>query len=322
MLKLLFLLGLFSLLWSSQISSPQQLQEYHLQSGHTVITSPLNLQNQKKSPAIYHFYGHSGYVDTSSLKLLQWEYNKFYTNPDWKYQKLSDKAFLSLSWNAQAIGDIWQQYYFGTVMYTWGWLLFSPYKFLVDAQTFSFVPQNTWFMSDPTLSLRKNQYYERDKGFPSFQNGGKQYVYYLWSDKNWIYRRSSSSRPDEVIVRERKKPDFKLLSFEEIKTYVSSGEPWDLKSYTWEIENKGQLLIAEEFWAPEISYYNNFIYISYKYGNAVFPVDGQTLQLEVNKKTWDGTYGDIYYVLSDKDYYYQLINHYDGSYYTLNRIKK
>ena len=207
-------------------------------------------------------------------------------------------------------------------MYTWGWLLFSPYKFLVDAQTFSFVPQNTWFMSDPTLSLRKNQYYERDKGFPSFQNGGKQYVYYLWSDKNWIYRRSSSSRPDEVIVRERKKPDFKFLSFEEIKTYVSSGEPWDLKSYTWEIENKGQLLIAEEFWAPEISYYNNFIYISYKYGNAVFPVDGQTLQLEVNKKTWDGTYGDIYYVLSDKDYYYQLINHYDGSYYTLNRIKK
>ena len=322
MLKLLFLLGLFSLLWSSQLSSPQQLQEYHLQSGHTVITSPLNLQNQKKSPAMYHFYRLSGYVDTSSLKLLQWEYNEFYTNPDWKYQKLSDKVFLSLSWNAQAIGDIWQQYYFGTVMYTWGWLLFSPYKFLVDAQTFSFVPQNTWFMSDPTLSLRKNQYYERDKGFPFFQNGGKQYVYYLWSDKNWIYRRSSSSRPDEVIVRERKKPDFKLLSFEEIKTYVSSGEPWDLKSYTWEIENKGQLLIAEEFWAPEISYYNNFIYISYKYGNAVFPVDGQTLQLEVNKKTWDGTYGDIYYVLSDKDYYYQLINHYDGSYYTLNRIKK
>ncbi len=322
MLKLLFLLGLFSLLWSSQPSSPQQLQEYHLQSGHTVITSPLNLQNQKKSPAIYHFYRHSGYVDTSSLKLLQWEYNEFYTNPDWKYQKLSDKAFLSLSWNAQAIGDIWQQYYFGTVMYTWGWLLFSPYKFLVDAQTFSFVPQNTWFMSDPTLSLRKNQYYERDKGFPFFQNGGKQYVYYLWSDKNWIYRRSSSSRHDEVIVRERKKPDFKLLSFEEIKTYVSSGEPWDLKSYTWEIENRGQLLIAGEFLDPKISYYNNSIYIRYRYGNAVFPVDGQTLQLEVNKKTWDGTYGDIYYVLSDKDYYYQLINHCDGSYYTLNRIKK
>ena len=271
---------------------------------------------------MYHFYGHSGYVDTSSLKLLQWEYNEFYTNPDWKYQKLSDKAFLSLSWNAQAIGDIWQQYYFGTVMYTWGWLLFSPYKFLVDAQTFSFVPQNTWFMSDPTLSLRKNQYYERDKGFPFFQNGGKQYVYYLWSDKNWIYRRSSSSRPDEVIVRERKKPDFKLLPFEEIKTYVSSGEPWDLKSYTWEIENRGQLLIAGEFLDPKISYYNNSIYIRYRYGNAVFPVDGQTLQLEINKKTWDGTYGDIYYVLSDKDYYYQLINHYDGSYYTLNRIKK
>ena len=322
MLKLLFLLGLFSLLWNSQPSSPQQLQEYHLQSGHTVITSPLNLQNQKKSPAIYHFYGHSGYVDTSSLKLLQWEYNEFYTNPDWKYQKLSDKVFLSLSWNAQAIGDIWQQYYFGTVMYTWGWLLFSPYKFLVDAQTFSFVPQNTWFMSDPTLSLRKNQYYERDKGFPFFQNGGKQYVYYLWSDKNWIYRRSSSSRPDEVIVRERKKPDFKLLPFEEIKTYVSSGEPWDLKSYTWEIENRGQLLIAGEFLDPKISYYNNSIYIRYRYGNAVFPVDGQTLQLEVNEKTWDGTYGDTYYVLSDKDYYYQLIWHYNGSYYTLNRIKK
>jgi len=46
-------------------------------------------------------------------------------------------------------------------------------------------------------------------------------------------------------LREKKQSDFKLLSFPEIKTYETTGQPQDLKVYTGEIYEKNRKLLLE-----------------------------------------------------------------------------
>ena len=158
-----------------------------------------------------------------------------------------------------------------------------------------------------------------------FRNWGKQYRNYIGEDKDWVYRWSN---PDDsyhyALLREKKQSDFKLLSFPEIKNYETTGQPWDLKIYKGKIDTQNRKLLLEDtFWNPELAYYDNHMYVFSNFWAAVFPIDGASMYRDIKKvrerwKDYDTSYG----LLMDKDYYYQMLYHSDGDYYTLNRIKK
>lgn len=68
------------------------------------------------------------------------------------------------------------------------------------------------------------------------------------------------------MIREKKEADFRLLSFPEIKTYVSSGEPRDIKAYTGTIDEKKRKLIGRDFFdEPNLYYHDNKMYFLYYY---------------------------------------------------------
>ena len=84
-----------------------------------------------------------------------------------------------------------------------------------------------------------------------------------------------------------------------------------------------KLLLEDAFWNPELAYYDNHMYVFSNFWAAVFPIDGASMYRDIKKvrerwKDYDTSYG----LLIDKDYYYQMLYHSDGDYYTLNRIKK
>jgi hypothetical protein len=47
-------------------------------------------------------------------------------------------------------------------------------------------------------------------------------------------------------LREKKQSDFKLLSFPEIKTYETTGQPRDLKIYKGKIDKQNRKLLLED----------------------------------------------------------------------------
>jgi hypothetical protein len=47
-------------------------------------------------------------------------------------------------------------------------------------------------------------------------------------------------------LREKKQADFKLLSFVEIKTYETTGQPRDLKIYKGKIDTQNRKLLLED----------------------------------------------------------------------------
>ena len=215
----------------------------------------------------------------------------------------------------QFIADIGEQALSAVALYSDGYLVLPPYKFPVDHQTFSFIPRDergyplTWSAETENKRTQWRVFY---------QNWWRQYTRYLGNDKNWVYRWG-----EYTLIREKKKADFRLLSFPEIKTYVSSGQPRDIKAYTGTIDEKNRKLIGKDFSdEPNLYYHDNKMYFLYYYWNAVFPIDWASMKYEVVPYTTEEWYKSYYTLLSDKDYYYQLIWHYDGDYYTLNRIKK
>ncbi len=221
--------------------------------------------------------------------------------------------------NMKVIGSPWEQYYFNIALYSDGYLVLPPYKFPVDSQTFSFIPRDE---SYKVLTWEEEERFIRKKGREFYRNWGRQYTNYLGSDKDRVYRRGYS-KDWYALIRERKNADFRLLSFPEIKTYVSSGEPRDIKAYTGTIDEKNRKLIGRDpFDQPNLYYHDNKMYFLHYYWNAVFPIDWASMKYKVVPYTTEDWSKRYYTLLSDKDYYYQLINHYDGSYYTLNRIKK
>ena len=221
--------------------------------------------------------------------------------------------------NMKVIGSPWEQYYFNIALYSDGYLVLPPYKFPVDPQTFSFIPRDE---SDKVLTWEEEERFIRKNGREFYRNWGKQKNNYLGSDKDRVYRREYS-KDWYALIRERKKADFRLLSFPEIKTYVSSGEPRDIKAYTGTIDEKSRKLIDKDpFDQPNLYYHDNKMYFLHYYWNAVFPIDWASMKYKVVPYTTEEWSKREYALLSDKDYYYQLIHHYDGDYYTLNRIKK
>ena len=100
--------------------------------------------------------------------------------------------------------------------------------------------------------------------------------------------------------------------------------PRDLKIYKGKIDTQNRKLLLEDtFWNPELAYYDNYIYALSSFWTAIFPIDGASMHREIKKvrerwKDYDTSYG----LLIDRDYYYQMLYHSDGDYYTLNRIKK
>ena len=226
--------------------------------------------------------------------------------------------------NLQFLGFMGEQSADIPLWYSNGCLLAPPYAFPVDKNSFSFAAERVWDSSLPESWPQRDEYI-RTHGRRFFRNWGKQYRNYIGEDKDWVYRWSN---PDDnyhyALLREKKQSDFKLLSFAEIKTYETTGQPRDLKIYKGKIDTQNRKLLLEDtFWNPELAYYDNHIYALSSFWTAIFPIDGASMYRDIKKvrerwKDYDTSYG----LLMDKDYYYQMLYHSDGGYYTLNRIKK
>lgn len=199
-------------------------------------------------------------------------------------------------------GTLWIQAVDWFIWYSNWYLVSFPYKFPVDAKTFV----------EGGL---------RDK----IQNNWLQYHHYIWSDKNYFYTREDY---DTIVIKRTPKSwDFKLLGTGEYWKYVYDKETWleDVSSeFSYDELEKWDGIMGDAFPLTYKSW--NYVYLymwqEYNYWIRRFPVDIETLKEEKFKDTHPiNEYLTTYYVLSDKDYYYQIIEN-ENWYTTFKRIKK
>lgn len=199
-------------------------------------------------------------------------------------------------------GTLWIQAVDWFIWYSNWYLVSFPYKFPVDAKTFV----------EGGL---------RDK----IQNNWLQYHHYIWSDKNYFYTREDY---DTIVIKRTPKSwDFKLLGTGEYWKYVYDKETWleDVSSeFSYDELEKWDGIMGDAFPLTYKSW--NYVYLymwqEYNYWIRRFPIDIETLKEEKFKDTHPiNEYATTYYVLSDKDYYYQIIE--NENWYTIfQRIKK
>ena len=206
------------------------------------------------------------------------------------------------------LNGIWIQAFDGFVWYSNWYLVSFPFKFPVDADTF-------------VASEHDRRY--------KVQNNGLQYHHYIWNDKNYVYTREDYGHI--VIKRIPKASDFKVLDKDEEWRYLYVKDS--------KLENVGHIfdnMYGElEKWEPVMwGYYppvykswdylfmTSWIWWEYYYWIWRFPVDIKTLKEESYKDpTPYSEYMDKYWVLSDKDYYYRIIES-ENWYKIFQRIKK
>lgn len=199
-------------------------------------------------------------------------------------------------------GTLWIQAVDWFIWYSNWYLVSFPYKFPVDAKTFV----------EGGL---------RDK----IQNNWLQYHHYIWSDKNYFYTREDY---DTIVIKRTPKSwDFKQLGTGEYWKYVYDKETWleDVSSeFSYDELEKWDGIMGDAFPLTYKSW--NYVYLymwqEYNYWIRRFPVDIETFKEEKFKDTHPiNEYKTTYYVLSDKDYYYQVIEN-ENWYTTFKRIKK
>lgn len=216
----------------------------------------------------------------------------------------------------QFIGEIGIQDIESLVGYSNGYLVLPPYILEVNKDTFSFIPKRYH------ISWGYNENYAKTGGWQFFINNGKQYTHYLGSDKDWVYRWSDGINTDAyLVIREKRASDFKLLSLDQIKeVYEFEPDLW-IKIHPLWFQKFWKLLCESVAEFPELRYFENRVYVFWLYNNWSFPVNWGSLKRE-EKTIANGEDNVFYSVLSDDNYYYQLIYHREGAYYTLQKIKK
>ena len=207
-------------------------------------------------------------------------------------------------------GILWIQAVDWYIWYSDWYLVFFPYKFPVDAKTFE-----------------KNKWFDLWEGWFRVQNDWLQYHHYIWSDKDYFY--TWEDYDTIVIKRIPKSWDFKVLGTGEYWKYVYDKETWfeDVSNkFSYDEIEDWDYTMGNRY--PPVYKSWNYLYIApwygweYNYWIRRFPVDIKTLKEEEFSNfhpiyEYDATYR----VISDKDYYYQIIEN-ENWYRVFQRIKK
>lgn len=201
--------------------------------------------------------------------------------------------------NYQVIHIYWVQAFDGILGYSPGIFVLTPFTFPVDKETFYlFKPQ-------------KQQ-------STSFINDGKRYKNFIARDKDRLYM-----APNDLvgIARLIPAPDFRILNKDEEKYYTTEDESLELKKVeklpTWD-----QLTVFSEslFWNNEYIGLEQFFFYDEEGEYRSIKVDIETFQqkaiISQDSTIWD------FFLLEDKDAYYQFLYHEDGAYTEIKKIKK
>jgi len=265
-------------------------------------------------------------LDISEVEKDKDSYNRWFYDPsfdaDWRAKYMNpweDKYNLYISlWDENyavskqefpwyvPLNTMWVQAFDWFVGYSDWYLILFPYKFPVEKWSFVSSKQDrryrvlNWW-------VQYHHYIGRDKDY-----------IYLWEDDGYI-----------IIKRIPKESDFKILEKNEEWKWLYDKDTWfeDVTSeFVWNSIFENEESLVNNY--PPVYKNWNYLLVSdgiwWEYYNWIwrFPVDMDTLQVEKFKDpnpVYD--YLDNYYVISDKDYYYQIID--SGNWYkTFKRIKK
>ncbi len=201
-------------------------------------------------------------------------------------------------------GTLWIQAVDWYIWYSDWYLVSFPYKFPVDGKTF--VEGGV-----------------RNK----IQNNWLQYHHYIWSDKNYFY--TWEDYDTIVIKRIPKSWDLQVLGTGDYWKYVYDKETWleDVSNEFSDDEVQDWDYIMGNRYPPVYKSWN-YLYIApwywweYNYWIWRFSVDMETLKEEEFRNFHPMyEYNTTYRVLSDKDYYYQIIEN-ENEYRIFKRIEK
>ena len=243
-------------------------------------------------------------------KLPEWEKEEYLCRIPWKdnknlYLESCDYSVSKkeLPWYTM-FGTLWIQAVDWYIWYSDWYLVSFPYKFPVDVKTF--VEGGI-----------------RDK----VQNNWLQYHHYIWSDKNYFY--TWEDYDTIVIKRIPKSWDFKVLGTGEYWKYVYDKETWfeDVSNkFSYDEIEDWDYIMGNRY--PPVYKSWNYLYIApwygweYDYWIRRFPVDMETLKDEEFRNFHPiYEYDTTYRVISDKNYYYQIIEN-ENWYRIFQRIKK
>jgi len=235
----------------------------------------------------------------------EYKYNKPWEDSKNLFLEIEDYSVSKkeLPWYTM-FGTLWIQAVDWFIWYSNWYLVSFPYKFPVDAKTF--VEGGV-----------------RNK----VQNNWLQYHHYIWSDKNYFY--TWEDYDTIVIKRMPKSWDFKVLGTGEYWKYVYDKETWfEDVSNEFSYDEVEDLDYVMEGKYPPVYKSGNYLYTTpwywweYNYWIWRFPVDLKTLKEEEFRNFHPMyEYDTTYRVISDKDYYYQIIEN-ENWYRVFNRIKK
>ena len=232
----------------------------------------------------------------------------------------NNNLYLSIFWDNYAVSKqeletpiqfdaIWIQAVEWYLGYSSGYIILFPFKFPVDGWSF-------------ILSEQDRRY--------RVQNWWDQYHHYIWSDANYIYLWDLNWNLNSSLIIKRipKQSDFKILEKDEEWKWVYGKDSWfedvtsefiwnsmfeyeeSLVNYPPLYKNWNYLLVSDWIWEE----YYNWIWR--------FPVDMSTLEInEFEYFDSNDNSEHTYSIVSDKDYYYQIIDS-KNWYKTFLRIHK
>ena len=197
------------------------------------------------------------------------------------------------------------------VGYESGFLILPPYQLKVDSQTFSPFLQN----------INQEEQNRCLWWWKTAQNNGKQYNKLVGVDKDWIYHIAwpflSQDKEFWKVMKTEKKSDFQILKNNQIKSIITDDPNWKLSREQdfWELQDLEQWIDGRGC-GLRIGQLNGKVYLGYKGQYRSFQADEKTLTRE---NTEDETQ---HYLLSDKNYIYQISYDLDWDFYILHRKAK
>ncbi len=249
--------------------------------------------------------------------LNHWEHQ--FTSPKQPWYWIEKKALKDF----HLIGYMGVQTIYSLIGYVPWFLIVPPYKFAVDQESFDYYLQQ-FEGSNPELEGENWLLYLRSDGRTYCYNGGMQYAMCVWSDKNWVYRWSYGENGKYYFLREEKKSDFRLLDPKEL-VWLTTQDLWLKLTFlgTVNLENKQSIRDSTDSFIG-IYHDRDFAYLVLPfYWVWRFSIDWDTIDYEEKTiKLVTNEYPRDYALLSDKDWYYQVVYYADNGFYELRRSKK
>lgn len=281
--------------------------------------------DQKRTPSLFYIDDHRSYslldakkiaVNKQNLRSIAETFPNYNFLEDEHYYYFYDTPSSAAEWFAskksdlpgfKALGYLGEQDVESIFGYSHGYIVVPPYLLPVDQNTY--IPPQI----PEDVSIQHRQF---------FRNGGKQYTNYLWSDKDWVYRwNKDNSFENYLLLREKKKSDFKLLTGEEIQDFFNfSHIPW-VQLHPKNQEKRWTQLTDGYRKIPRLRHFGDRMYVFWVHGNWSFPIDGASMQ-RTEKEIPNNENHTTYFTLSDNNYFYQLVYHNEGDFYELQRIKR